>query len=56
MPQQKLMIVPVTLHIENENTSATNPAVLSPNPVCMIKTANAEISFFTVGTFWPEYQ
>lgn len=46
MPQQKLTIVPVTLHTENENTSATNSVVPTPNPTCMIKTANAEISFF----------
>lgn len=46
MPQQKLTIIPVTLHTEKENNSATNPAVLSSNPICTIKTANAEISFF----------
>ncbi|MFB9759117.1 hypothetical protein [Ectobacillus funiculus] len=45
MPQ-KLTIVPVTLHPENENITVTNPAVLSSNPACTIKTANAEISFF----------
>jgi hypothetical protein len=32
MPQQKLTIVPVTLHTENENNSATKPTVLSSNP------------------------
>ncbi|WP_299095748.1 hypothetical protein [uncultured Metabacillus sp.] len=46
MPQQKLTIVPVTLHSENENTSAPNPVVISSNPTCTIKTGNAEISFF----------
>ena len=46
MPQQKLTIVPVTLHTENEKASATNPAVASPNPTCTIKTGNAEISFY----------
>ncbi|MEH7463141.1 hypothetical protein V7166_13990 [Bacillus thuringiensis] len=46
MPQQKLNIVPVTLHTENKNTSTTKPAVLSSNPTCTIKTACAEISFF----------
>lgn len=46
MPQQKLTIAPVTLHTENENNSATKPTVLSSNPTCTIKTANAEISFF----------
>jgi hypothetical protein len=47
MPQQKLTIVPVTLHTENENTSATKPTVLSSHPICTIKTANAEISFYS---------
>ena len=46
MPQQKLKIVPVTLQIENETNTATNPAVRSSNPACTIKTADAEISFF----------
>ncbi|AZU60269.1 hypothetical protein CHR53_02735 [Neobacillus mesonae] len=46
MPQQKLTIVPVTLHFENENTSASNPVVISSIPTCTIKTGNAEISFF----------
>ncbi|MFC5773219.1 hypothetical protein [Ectobacillus antri] len=46
MPQQKLTIVPVTLHTENKNTSATNSVVLSSNPTCTIKTGNAEISFY----------
>ncbi|PKG25244.1 hypothetical protein CWS01_02495 [Niallia nealsonii] len=42
---KKITIVPVTLHTENENTSATNPAVRSSNPACTIKTVNAEIVF-----------
>lgn len=46
MPQQKLTIVPVTLHTENNNSSSSVPAELSSKPVCMIKTAAAEISFF----------
>lgn len=46
MPQQKINIVPVTLHTENKNTSATNAAVLSSNPTCTIKTGNAEIPFY----------
>ena len=45
MPQQKLTIVPVTLHTEKENASASNPAVVSSKPTCTIKTGNAEISF-----------
>lgn len=46
MPQQKLTIVPVTLHTEKENTSEPNLAMPSSNPTCTIKTVNAEISFF----------
>lgn len=46
MPKQKLTIVPVTLHTENENTSAKIPAGPSSNPICTIKTGNVEISFF----------
>lgn len=46
MPRQKLTIVPVTLHTENENTSAKNPVVIFSNPTCTIKTGNVEISFF----------
>lgn len=46
MPQQKLTIVPVTLHTENKNTFANKPAALSSNPACTIKTATTEISFF----------
>lgn len=46
MPQQKLTIVPVTLHTENYNSSAAVPAELSSKPACTIKTAAAEISFF----------
>jgi hypothetical protein len=46
MPQQKLTIVPVSLHTENENTSSKNLAVPSTNPTCTIKAGNAEISFY----------
>ncbi|MGG2016921.1 hypothetical protein [Bacillus sp. S10(2024)] len=46
MPQQKLTIVPVSLHTESKNTSVTNSAVLSSSPTCTIKTSNAEISFY----------
>ncbi|MDQ0216820.1 hypothetical protein J2S13_003306 [Oikeobacillus pervagus] len=46
MPQQKLTIVPVTLHTENEKSLlSTSPKEPSPS-ICMIKTANAEISFY----------
>lgn len=46
MPQQKLTIVPVTLHSEDENTSATKQAGFSSNAACTIKTTTVEISFF----------
>jgi hypothetical protein len=46
MPNQKLTIVPVTLHTENKKTSVASPAVPSSTPACMIKTDKAEISFF----------
>lgn len=46
MPQQKLTIVPVTLHTDNDDTSAKNLAVHSSNSTCTIKTGNVEISFF----------
>lgn len=46
MPQQKLTIVPVTLHSENkDHVPSISPTTLS-NSICMIKTVNAEISFF----------
>ena len=48
MPKSKLTIVPVTLHSENENSSTINPAILSTNPICTIKTATAEIPSSTV--------
>jgi hypothetical protein len=46
MPPQKLTIVPVRLHTENENISASDPVVVSSNPTCTIKAGNTEISFF----------
>jgi hypothetical protein len=46
MPKPKLTVVPVSLHVESKDfvtpTSPTTPL----NSVCMIKTANVEISFF----------
>ncbi|WP_066071677.1 hypothetical protein [Neobacillus soli] len=46
MPQQKLTIVPVTLHAENtDRVTSISPTTLA-NSTCTIKTANAEISFF----------
>ncbi|MFB7642223.1 hypothetical protein [Peribacillus butanolivorans] len=46
MPKQKLIIVPVTLHSENENLLATNSSLAPVSPVCTIKTATAELSVF----------
>jgi hypothetical protein len=46
MPQQKLTIVPVTLHTKNDYVSATNPVERSSHPTCTIKTATTEVSFF----------
>ncbi|CRK83390.1 hypothetical protein [Neobacillus massiliamazoniensis] len=46
MPHQRLKIVPVTLHTENENTSAKHPSMPSSYPICTIKTGNTENSFF----------
>jgi hypothetical protein len=46
MPQQKLTIVPVSFHPENDSIAATIPAALSSNPTCTIKTGNTEVSFF----------
>ena len=47
MPQKKLMIVPVSLQSENRELDLPkSPSILS-NSICVIKTASAEISFFT---------
>ncbi|MDG4658634.1 hypothetical protein P6P90_17425 [Ectobacillus antri] len=47
MPQQKLKIVPVILHGENETTSVTHSSAgPSSYPACTIKTGHIEISFF----------
>lgn len=43
MPQEKLTIVPVSLHPENKYTS---PPISRSSSSCTIKTANAEISFY----------
>jgi hypothetical protein len=44
--QQKLTIIPVSLHAENkELDTSISPTTLS-NSICMIKTATSEISFF----------
>lgn len=46
MPKQKLMIVPVTLHDESKKSLPSTSAKEPSSSVCMIKTANAEISFY----------
>ena len=46
MPQQKLMIVPVTLHAENKKTLPLTSSQESSTSICTIKTAYAEISFY----------
>ena len=46
MPQQKPIIVPVQLHPEYENHSASHSAVLPSKLICTIKTPTVEISFF----------
>lgn len=45
MPQQKLTIVPVTLHPDHKKSSIPTSPNNSPISICTIKTANAEISF-----------
>ncbi|SMQ63818.1 hypothetical protein SAMN05444673_0896 [Bacillus sp. OV166] len=45
MPQQKLTIVPVTLHPENKVSYTSTSSSTSANNVCTVKMANVEISF-----------
>ena len=45
MPQQKLTIVPVTLHSENKVSYSSSSLTTAPNNTCTIKTENVEISF-----------
>lgn len=46
MPQQKLTIVPVTLHSENQESIKATSSTTSSNSACTIKMENMEISFF----------
>ena len=47
MPQEKLTIVPVTLHPESKSTAPSNSSLPdSSGSCCTIKTANVEISFY----------
>ncbi|MBL5769323.1 hypothetical protein B5V88_16950 [Heyndrickxia sporothermodurans] len=45
MPEQKLTIVPVTLHSKNKDYYSSTSSTASSNKACTIKTANIEISF-----------
>jgi hypothetical protein len=45
MPEQKLTIVPVTLHSENKVSYSSTSLSASSNNACTIKMANVEISF-----------
>ena len=46
MLANKLTIVPVTLNPITDELSSINSSQTSTGPSCVIKTANAEISFF----------
>lgn len=46
MPQQKLTIVPVTLHAENKKSLPSTSSKEPSTSICTIKTANVEISFY----------
>ena len=45
MPEQKLTIVPVTLHSENKVSYSPTSSTASSNNACTIKTQSIEISF-----------
>jgi hypothetical protein len=45
MPQQKLTIVPVTLHSENKVSYSSPTLTTASKNACTIKTANVEIFF-----------
>jgi hypothetical protein len=46
MPQERLTIVPVTLHPENNCVSPSTSSTISSSGFCTIKLANAEIAFY----------
>lgn len=46
MPQEKLTIVPVSLHPENKYTSPPISPISRSSSSCTIKTAKAEFSFY----------
>ncbi|UZD48714.1 hypothetical protein [Peribacillus frigoritolerans] len=47
MPQQKLTIVPVTLHPDSKKSLPFNSSISPSASICMIKAAHAEISFYS---------
>lgn len=46
MSQEKLTIVPVTLHPENKSITSRASSIISPLSSCTIKIADAEVTFF----------
>ncbi|WP_042353479.1 hypothetical protein [Bacillus rubiinfantis] len=46
MPQEKLTIVPVTLHPENKCITSPTSSIISSSSNCTIKIANAEVTFY----------
>ncbi|MBU8567916.1 hypothetical protein KM914_16055 [Virgibacillus pantothenticus] len=46
MTNEELIIVPVTLHPEKEESTLAIPPNSSVDPVCTMKSTNLEISFF----------
>ncbi len=47
MSQEKLTIVPVTLHPSNQKTLAPTSSPSLAQSICTIKTAYAEVSFYS---------
>jgi len=46
MPQEKLTIVPVSLHLENKCSPPWTSPISRSSSSCTIKTATAEVSFY----------
>ncbi|MCP8970953.1 hypothetical protein NK662_20745 [Ectobacillus sp. SYSU M60031] len=47
MPEQKLTIVPVTLHAEPKESSPSLSSKEAPASICTIKIAHVEITFYS---------
>lgn len=47
MPHEELIIVPVTLHPEKEESTPATPPVSSATPVFTMKSGSLELSFFS---------